>query len=147
MKSLMLDRTMNVWITSFMDGIARFDLNAKSIYHYSLNHPKAIDKLFIQSLIKDRYNRIWAGTNNGIFIINNCKSDKILRINEINENIYDIIEDIEGNIWITSLHNIYMIPDGNIKKIISLKNQPGLPQNAYPFDGPYALCTDNKNTI
>ena len=40
-----------------------------------------------------------------------------------------------------------MIPDGNIKKIISLKNQPGLPQNAYPFDGPYALCTDNKNTI
>lgn len=146
LKALLLDRTMNVWITSSMDGVARFDLNAKTIYHYPLAHPKANDKLFIQALIKDHKGRLWIGASNGVFI-EDFAQRKTLRIESINENIYGIIEDNDKNIWISSLNNLYFIPEADERKVISVQEQPGLPKEACPFDGPYALCTDNRNTV
>ena len=146
MKSLMLDRSMNVWITSALDGVARFDLNSKSIYHYPLIHAKVVDKLFIQALKKDSKGRLWIGSSKGIFI-QDFKKNSTTRIENIDDAIFDIIEDNKQNIWITSSSDIHFLPVGNEKKVISIMNQPNLPKEVSPLDGPYALCADNRNTI
>jgi signal transduction histidine kinase/DNA-binding response OmpR family regulator/ligand-binding sensor domain-containing protein len=146
LKTLMLDKSMNVWLTSLMDGVARFDLNAKSIYRYPLNHPQAEDKNFIQTIIVDSKNRMWIGLGNGLFVKekNNGKTIKIERIDEI---VYGVLEDKHNNIWITTLHNIYFAPQGNINQIKKLNEKYNLPKNIYPFNGPYAICQDKKRDI
>jgi ligand-binding sensor domain-containing protein/CheY-like chemotaxis protein/nitrogen-specific signal transduction histidine kinase/AraC-like DNA-binding protein len=146
MKALMLDRSMNIWITSGLDGVARFDLNSKSIYHYPLKHAQVIDKLFIQALTKDSKGRLWIGSSKGVFI-EDFKKNNTIRIESINDGIFDIIEDKKQNIWITSLRDIHFLPAGNEKKVISIMNLPNLPKEVSPLDGPYALCADSRNII
>jgi signal transduction histidine kinase/ligand-binding sensor domain-containing protein/CheY-like chemotaxis protein/AraC-like DNA-binding protein len=146
LKSCMLDRSMNVWLTSEMDGIAKFDLNTKSINHYSINNVLAKDKIFIQSIIKDYRGRLWIGSNKGVFI-NDIKKNKTTRLSGVNEKILDILEDKNNNIWITSLNNICFIPAGDETKVISICEQPNLPNNLGILDGPYALALDSKNTV
>lgn len=144
LKALLLDRSMNIWITSEMDGIAKFDLNAKSINHYPLNNSKAQNKIFIQVLIKDFRDRLWIGSNNGIFI-EDLSINKTYKLDAINEYVLDVIEDQHKNIWITTLTDIYFIAGGNDANAISIKRQPNLPN--FLFDGPYALYADPKNTV
>ena len=144
LKSLMIDRSMNIWITSEMDGVAKFDLNAKSINHYPLKNIKAQNKIFIQAMVKDYRGRLWIGSNNGIFI-EDFKSKKTLKLESINETVLDVIEDKNKNIWITTLTDIYFISKGNEANTVSIKRQPNLPK--FIFDGPYALYADLKNTV
>lgn len=146
LKDLMIDRSMNVWITSQMDGIARFDLNAKSIYHYPLNHPQAPEKIFIQALISDKQGRLWIGSTKGLFV-EDINRNKTIKVESINERIFGLLEDRENNIWVTSLDNIYFVPEGNIAKLRKIDQSYNLPENVYPFDGPYAICTDKMRNI
>jgi len=146
LKSIMLDRSMNVWLTSEMDGIAKFDLNAKSINHYNLKNEMAKDKLFIQILKKDYRGRLWIGSNNGVFI-EDFKNNRTIKVDNISTKILDLIEDRDRNIWICSIDDIYFIPKGDETKIISIHNQPNLPDNSYSFEGPYSLTVDSKNTV
>ena len=144
LKSFLLDRSMNIWISSEMDGIAKFDLNSKSINHYPLKNSKAQNKIFIQTLIKDYRGRLWIGSNNGIFI-EDFKSNRTLKLEQINEAVLDVIEDWNKNIWITTLTDIYFVAGGNEAKTVSIRNQPNLP--TFIFDGPYALYADSLNTV
>lgn len=146
LKTLMLDRTMNVWITSFMDGVARFDLNAKSIYHYTLDHPKAKNKNYIQAVVKDKQDRLWIGSSNGLFV-QNLKNNSTTQVDKIAESIYGILSDKDGNIWINSANEIYFVPSTQPERIVNLKDIPDLPKGLYPFDGPYAICVDDYNNI
>lgn len=146
LKNILLDHSMNVWITSNMDGTARFDLNSKSITCFPLEHPKAVDKIYIQTLIKDRQRRLWIGSSQGLFV-HDFKQNKTIRIDRINEDIYDILEDKEHNIWVTSLHHIFYIPKGDINRIMSVRERSDLPFEINDFIGPYSLCADAQNTI
>lgn len=146
LKSLMLDRTMNVWITSFMDGVARFDLNAKSIYNYMLDHPKAKDKNYIQAIAKDRQEQLWIGSSNGLFF-QNLKNNTTLRFEEIEESVYGIFYDKDGDIWVNAGNDIYHIPSAQPKLITNLKDLSSLPKDIYPFEGPYAICQDDYDNI
>lgn len=144
LKSLMLDRSMNIWITSGLDGVARFDLNAKDIYHYPIfKYSKAIDKIAVTELIKDYKGRLWIGSNKGLFIEDNNKS----KIERIKEGINEIIEDKKKNIWITSPFDIFFIPGGDENQIISIKSQPSFLKEISSLDGPSALCVDNRNIV
>jgi len=146
LKDLLLDKSMNVWLTSQMDGIARFDLNAKSIYHYPLKHRKAADKIFVQSMIFDHKHRLWVGTSNGVYI-EDVNSNETTRVESINEIIYGVFEDYNRNIWVTTLNNIYFIPKGDIARVRKIDEKYNLPKGAYPFDGPYAICDDKTRKI
>jgi ligand-binding sensor domain-containing protein/DNA-binding NarL/FixJ family response regulator len=146
LKALLVDQSMNVWLTSQMYGIARFDLNAKSIYEYPLNHAIAGDKNFIQTIIRDSKDRIWIGSSNGVFIKDPNKETTV-KLDKINDMVYGIVEDKYQNLWITSFYDLHYIPKGNIKNIKKIDNKYNLPENVYPFDGPYAICQDTIRDI
>jgi signal transduction histidine kinase/ligand-binding sensor domain-containing protein/CheY-like chemotaxis protein len=147
LKSLMLDRSMNIWITSGLDGVVRFDLNAKNIYHYPIpKYSKAIDKIAITTFIKDYRGRLWIGSNKGLFIEDNKKNIKP-GFEGIIGDVNDIVEDKMKNVWVTTPFDIYFIPGGDDRQIISIKSQPDFSKEVPPLDGPSVLCADNRNII
>lgn len=146
MKSLMLDRTMNVWISSSMDGVARFDLNAKAVSHSLWLNDMGIDKSFVQALVKDNYNKLWIGTTSGAFL-RNISSQNIIKVNKIDEAVYGMMQDWNHNVWITSLANVFCARNGDYNNIVSVKSMPGFSAKDCPMDGPYSLCTNNRDCI
>lgn len=146
LKALMMDNTLNIWITSSMDGVARFDLNEKLIYQYPINHKRAVDKIFIQALAQDGKGDLWIGSSAGCFVSDPRKGET-RRIDGISEQIYGLLSDQDGNIWCTSLSGIHFFPKGNPEKKISLFDLPQVPASVSGADGPYGLCEDKKNRI
>lgn len=146
LKALMLDKSMNVWLTSGLDGIAHFDLNAKPIYQLPLIQSEKDDKNSIQAIITDSKRRMWIASTYGILVKepNNSKSIKVKGINEM---VYGILEDKHNNIWITAFNNIYFIPKGNIAKIKKIDEKYNLPKGVYPFEAPYAIHQDKERDI
>ena len=143
LKSLMLDNSMNVWISSSMDGVARFDLNEKKIYPYPLGEGKTLDKLFVQAMTQDSRNRLWVGSGSGCFILDNTQR-KSKKIEAFGNQVYGLLTDYESNVWGTSLYDIHFFPQGDETKMISIKNHPQLPPDVI-LEGPYSLCEDIRN--
>lgn len=146
LKGILLDRSMNVWLASNMDGTARFDLNAKAIRRLPLKHARATDKIYIQALVKDRKSRLWIGSSQGLFVYD-LRRHTTIRIDAVEEDVYDILEDREHDLWVTSLHHIFYIPAGDLRRIRSIRERKDLPPAIEDFVGPYSLCADARNTI
>jgi DNA-binding response OmpR family regulator/ligand-binding sensor domain-containing protein/nitrogen-specific signal transduction histidine kinase len=146
LKSIMADHTLNIWLTSAMDGVARFDLNDKKIYKYPLLKQNAPEKNFIQAIVKDNRNRLWIGSREGCFLIDLQKRET-KRIGVFNGYIMGLLKDREGNIWCTSFDGIHYFPDANENQGIPLLKHPRIPDTVFGFDGPYELCEDSRNGI
>ncbi|MEI7503810.1 MAG: response regulator, partial [Paludibacter sp.] len=145
-KALMLDRSNNVWITSGMDGIARFDIDGKSINYLALNNSIENDKIHIQTIIKDYKERIWIGSNKGVFI-KDSKSAKSVNLKNIDMAVFDLLEDKTHGIWITSLNDISFLPNGDVNKVVSITKLPNFPKEAIYIDGPNSSCVDSRNIV
>ncbi|MEI6751975.1 MAG: ATP-binding protein [Paludibacter sp.] len=145
-KALMLDRSNNVWITSGMDGIAKFDIAGKSINYLALNNSIENDKIHIQTIIKDYKERIWIGSNKGVYI-KDSKSAKSLNLKNIGMGVFDLLEDKTHGVWITSLNAISYLPNGDANKIVTITKLPNFPKEAINIDGPNSSCVDSRNIV
>ncbi len=146
LKALMMDRSMNIWISSAMDGVARFDLNEKKIYHYPLGLRNEPEKLFVQAITKDHKGRLWVGTGNGYYISDLQKGNS-KKIEGINEAVFGLLADHKGNVWGASLTDIVFFPKGDETQRISIVRRPELLNMINHIEGPYGLCEDVNNNI
>ncbi len=142
MKSMMIDRALNVWITSAGDGVARFDLNSKAISHYDYHSNS--NKTYIQKIFVDRHKRMWVATNDAVEVFDPTKSGTE-SIKVVAESVYDIYEDSSG-IWLSSVSHIFYAPDGDFNKLINVQKLPGFSEARISIMGPYAI-TGNGNGI
>jgi ligand-binding sensor domain-containing protein/serine phosphatase RsbU (regulator of sigma subunit) len=100
------DREGNIWFGTYNGGIYKYIMSQSKMEIIDL--PKAgISSNWITCLTQDRKGRMWVGTwEGGIAVI---EGDNLRKFNAENglkpSRIYDIIEDIEGNILIADQNN------------------------------------------
>jgi len=92
-----------LWIGTFSRGLDVYDLNSKSLrnYRHQASNNQTINDDCIFSLYKTKAGEIYIGTPAGVNKYNKEK-DSFERIEGINQFIYDIKEDLDGNIWLAT---------------------------------------------
>lgn len=141
-----VDNTMNVWIASSMEGVGRFDLNQKIIHREPIMHNDKDDRIFVQAMTMDRKEQIWIGTNFGCFILN-PQEKKTKSIEGVNQQVYGLLSDSQGNIWCATLSDLYLFKGGDASQKVRLFSLPNFPKTISAQDGPYGLYQDTKTGI
>ncbi|MDO4557303.1 MAG: two-component regulator propeller domain-containing protein, partial [Lachnospiraceae bacterium] len=86
------------------DGLNRFDGRNFKVYRNSLNDSLSIGHNFIHCIKEDSRKRMLIGTRQGLYLYNrekdNFKHVPLAPAQEKEVNINDIMEDLQGNIWV-----------------------------------------------
>lgn len=100
--ALLLDDN-KLWIGTFSRGLDVYDFNTKKLknYRHEVDNINSLNDDCIFSLYKTKRGDIYVGTPVGVHLYDRSK-DMFKRIEGINEFIYDIKEDSDGNIWLAS---------------------------------------------
>ncbi len=124
------DQNKNLWIGTRGRGIFIISENKKEQIHIVDTKSNALD--YVPSIIQDKQNRIWIGTQKGIFIIKDSDRslDNIAKefknsIPDIlpNEYIYEILEDNDSNKWISAASGLYLYSaNKHLSKLSDLPN-------------------------
>lgn len=147
LRSLFVDNTMNVWINSNLEGVARFDLNQKNIYKLRFVNEQFDKRLFIQAIVKDRQDRLWIGTNQGNFIYDKNRRLNMEHVPGVTAHVSGMLNDSYGNIWCTIIGDVIVYPQANDKKGKSVLLHRNFPKTISRSDGPYAICEDAERRI
>lgn len=115
-----------VWIGT-SNGLNKIDKSNNTIENYNSN--EILGALKIKYLYMDSKKNLWIGTPNGIYILNTA-TDEITNISYIlhDSNIEDtyietIYEDKEGNYWIGTFLEGYLIKIDEKKKILDIYSE------------------------
>lgn len=117
------------------DGLNRFDGHNFLTFHHKVDDKFSIGNNFIRSLFLDKAERIWVGTEQGVFLYNqNLKQfsffDKATANNEqITQAVNSICQDISGNIWLATTNGLFKYTEktGTIKSYAtSSQNMSGI---------------------
>lgn len=129
------DRNGNLWFGTDKGGLYKYIMPESRMVYFDLIK-EGIESNTVSCLCEDSHGKIWAGTwGGGIGVFG---GDSIIRYNSANglkaTNIYDIIEDVEGNMLIAdqtngltifkgaafeSVNDKEILPDPNVNAIFS----------------------------
>lgn len=136
-----------LWIGTFAKGLNRLNLKTKEIKSYhkgtGLNTLSAND---IFTICRSASGTLWIGTTYGLMRYNR-QTDDFTRIPELNGKfIYDIKEDVHGNLWLATYANGAYRYDINKKKWKNyLHNEND--KNSLPYDKVVSIFEDNQRQI
>jgi ligand-binding sensor domain-containing protein/serine phosphatase RsbU (regulator of sigma subunit) len=130
---LLEDSSGNVWLGTYNGGIYKYSMTESAMTDFDLIR-KGLASNIVSCLTEDSRGRIWIGTwEGGVAVLDGGKLRKFDLSNGLAASrIYDIIEDVEGNILIADQNyglTIYkgdafvtysdpmLLPDGNVNAI------------------------------
>jgi len=131
------DKNGDMWFCTRHNGIYRYNPNTGNLKNYTAtgNSPAILSNQII-SVYKDSEQLLWFGTLDGGVSIYNPVTNKFknLTIKEglANNNVYGILEDNKGIIWLTTNRGISRL-DPKTNKFINYDNKYGLPSNQFNF--------------
>ena len=118
---LLEDKAGNLWFGTNNGGIYKYVMGESRMVFYDLIR-EGFSSNLVSCLTEDSRGRIWAGTWGGIVVF---EGDSIHKFNTENGlkalRIYDIIEDVEGNILIADQNNGLSIFKGDAFETITEK--------------------------
>lgn len=95
----------NIWIATHGGGVASYDPSSRKFKIYTTENSK-IPNDKVLTLLEDKQGNIWAGTFGGGLGMFNRKTNEFISYSEKdglnNNNIYKIIEDSNGLLWIST---------------------------------------------
>lgn len=97
-----------IWIGTELGGLNFLKNGTKQFIHYQHkeNNPNSLNSNHIKALFHDSKGRLWVGTfAGGLNLLD--KNTKTFTQFIPQEKIFSIIEDIDGTLWIGSLHGLY----------------------------------------
>ncbi len=124
------------------DGLNRFDGYQFKTYRHDADQPGSLGNDLVYDLQKDADNRLWIGTNNGVYQyipqteqFRQIKGTENLRINDLNA-------DKDGNLWIISSWRIYLY-NPKQKKLFAFGKRANFDANSVSVmnDGSIWICT------
>jgi ligand-binding sensor domain-containing protein/signal transduction histidine kinase len=134
------DKNSNIWIGTETDGVSLLNKKNYSFKHYNLNSPnKASISVGVNTIYEDRKNRFWIGTRLG-FILLDRKTEVYSKFTTKdglpNDFICGILEDEEGNLWLSTNNGIskLTVKEKGGKLALSFRNYDqtdGLPNNQF----------------
>ncbi|PHS10819.1 MAG: hypothetical protein COA88_00600 [Kordia sp.] len=112
-------------------GLNRFDRKTNEISAYLLNSNTNILKGdYIDVFLIDNEDRIWIGTNSGVFLMKNDELKEITINTKSITKIRQIIQDKNGLVWLINNKKIYQYKEEVILKIFKIKKEISFSQNA-----------------
>ena len=107
-KSLYVDNTKNIWVSSGQKGIAKIDLYQKP---NTIEGKRETEGMFVKGVFKDSRGRVWIGTNlNGMFYFDKNGPLKQIPNSRLNTPYTlispSIVEDKKGNIWFCTNYEV-----------------------------------------
>lgn len=134
---LIEDKNGDLWICTRQDGIYRYKPASKTMKHYT-NAGKDASLLSNQiiSVYKDRDQRLWFGTLDGGVCVYNFATDSFQHYTTAdglaNNNVYGILEDDAGYIWLSTNLGISKW-NPHTRKFINYDTKYGLSTNQFNF--------------
>jgi len=131
------DKHGDLWFCSRQHGIYRYNPLSKSMRHYTNQgqHAPLLSNQII-SVYKDRNQQLWFGTLDGGVCVYNATTDSFKHYTTANglanNNVYGILEDDAGMIWLSTNLGISKC-DPHTGKIINYDNKYGLSTNQFNF--------------
>ena len=121
------------WVATYGGGVCRFSLSAPSPFNTAKSSPDSRVTVYpvgdgpgtnlVNALHKDRAGRLWAGTDDGLFLLDAPNGEQTFRRVEMGlpphpshwEEVAAFVEDREGSLWIgTSYGVVRRLPDGRM---------------------------------
>jgi ligand-binding sensor domain-containing protein/tRNA A-37 threonylcarbamoyl transferase component Bud32 len=129
------DSNGHLWLSTNKNGL--FKREREQWRHFAL--PGANSNILTKVIYQTRDGRLWIGTDNGVYVFNGNKMDRITLGSGMNESIICFLEDRDFNLWVGTENGLYRIASGQIQKLIGTQ---GLGNNLI-----YSLCEDNEGSI
>ena len=135
--SIIKDEYGKIWMATRGGGLCRFDESKNEFTTIRLsNSAMGTDGAEdVICLCKDRAGGIWAGTNMGVFRIDNANPDELEWFSTINgmpgNTIRGILEDSNGDIWCSTNLGLARIMRKDDNHIISYNTEDGLHNNEF----------------
>jgi signal transduction histidine kinase/DNA-binding response OmpR family regulator/streptogramin lyase len=112
------DSKHHLWIATFGSELIHFDRNMKVLKRYNsvpVDEKSSLSTFQVTIMLEDSDGNMWIGTENkGLFVIEN-ETEKLLRcqlidhfINITPENIRDIFEDSQNNLWVATNGGVFL---------------------------------------
>lgn len=135
------------WIGAFSKGLYRLDKRNRQLTTYTqFDNPETINQNSVFALCKDRQNTLWIGTLSGVNTYNET-TDSFRNIDELTGiSIQDILEDSDGNIWITTFHSGLYRYNQITKQWTHFKNNPDNPESL-PYNKIPSIFQDSKKRL
>ena len=133
-----------LWVGTFSQGLTVKDLDSGSVKAYSQRHGLINDYVF--AIERTIHGEIIIGTMGGLQVYDRV-SDTFKVVPEFaNIFVYDILEDLKGNLWVATYdHGLYMRPVAD-SKWIRFQWDSSNPKSI-PSDKVYGIYEDNEKTI
>lgn len=134
---LVEDKNGDIWFCTRNNGIYRYTSKNNKLVHYSATgkHRSLLSNQII-SVYKDSKQQLWFGTLDGGVCRFNIDSGKFksytMADGLVNNNVYGILEDDNGIIWLTTNRGISRL-DPSTNKFTNYDNKYGLPSNQFNF--------------
>jgi len=119
------DKRGDIWMTIDPEGICKFDYHTGGLsYFLSLRETqKTLGSFSVLDFFEDRDGRFWIGTRGrGLYLFDRAKNKLItfnLNSKIINQDIFGILEDKNGAIWLSSNCGIYKLKSTGIGNSMS----------------------------
>ncbi|NUK97683.1 response regulator [Bacteroides sartorii] len=93
----------NLWIGTYTGGVNVLNLQTGifKVYHSYTDVPTSLDGTSSYAIFKDRSDRIWVASMNGINLYNR-EEDNFIRIKNLDALTIDIDQDTKGNLWFST---------------------------------------------
>ncbi|TYR37257.1 response regulator [Sphingobacterium phlebotomi] len=131
------DKNNDLWFCTRQSGIYRYRPSTDDLIRYTTtsNEP-AIRSNQIISVYQDRKQQLWFGTLDGGVCLYNPEQNEFrsytIEDGLPNNNVYGILEDKEGIIWLTTNRGISRL-DPKTNKFTNYDSKHGLPSNQFNF--------------
>jgi ligand-binding sensor domain-containing protein/signal transduction histidine kinase/DNA-binding response OmpR family regulator len=131
------DKNSEIWFCTRQNGIFNYNPITNKLKQYNAdgNRPVLLSNQII-SVYKDSKQQLWFGTlDGGVSLYNpDQKNLKNYTITDglPNNNVYGILEDDRGFIWLTTNRGLSRL-DPKTKKFVNYDNKYGLPSNQFNF--------------
>lgn len=131
------DKNGDLWFCTRQSGIYRYNPVNGVLNHYTANSnsSRPLSNQII-SVYKDSKQQLWFGTLDGGVSLYNFDQNKFINYTVAeglaNNNVYGILEDDNGIMWLTTNRGISRL-DTKTKKFTNYDNKYGLPSNQFNF--------------
>lgn len=146
--NILEDSDGNLWFATYTKGVFCYDIRKRSWRNYLSNEQDSTSLASnkVISIFEDSRKRLWFATLGGGFCCYNPAADNFTRYDASQgfpgNTIYKIVEDKQGNLWLTSNYGVACFnPDTGVKHIYTTAN--GLLSNQFNFQSGY--CDKDGN--